>query len=244
MCYKHRVQRRPNREYYDEFAAAYEARRHHGYHALIDRLEIAATLPYARNARVLEAGCGTGMILRAIAPVARVAVGLDLSPGMLAHARARGLDVVHGSITDLPFGDGDFDLAYSFKVLAHVEQIERALTEMTRVVRPGGHVIAEFYNPWSLRGLIKRVKRPTAISAGAHDHEVYTRYDSFRDIRRHLPPALHVVDVRGVRVLTPLSAVHDVPMVGRAFAALETRAATAPLLRRLGGFMVVIAQKR
>jgi hypothetical protein len=53
-----------------------------------------------------------------------------------------------------------------------------------------------------------------------------------------------VVDVRGVRVLTPLSAVHDVPVVGRALAALETRAATTPLLRRLGGFMVVIAEKR
>ena len=35
-------ERRPNRDYYDEFAAGYEARRHHGYHAMIDRLEIAA----------------------------------------------------------------------------------------------------------------------------------------------------------------------------------------------------------
>jgi ubiquinone/menaquinone biosynthesis C-methylase UbiE len=239
------VQRRPNREYYDEFAAAYEERRHHGYHALIDRLEIAATLPYARGARVLEAGCGTGMILRAVAPVASIAVGLDLSPGMLAQAHARGLRVVHGSVTDLPFGDGEFDLAYSYKVLAHVEQIGRALGEMARVVRPGGHVIAEFYNPYSLRGLIKKVKRPTAISTvGGHDHQVYTRYDTLADARRHLPPSLHIVDVRGVRVLTPHSAAHDLPLLGRALAALESRAATAPLLRRLGGFMVVIAQKR
>jgi ubiquinone/menaquinone biosynthesis C-methylase UbiE len=239
------VQRRPNRDYYDEFAAGYEAHRHHGYHALIDRLEIAAALPYARNARVLEAGCGTGMILRAVAPVARTAVGLDLSQGMLAQARARGLQVVHGSVTDLPFGDDAFDLAYSFKVLAHVEQIERALGEMARVVRPGGHVIAEFYNPFSLRGLIKRLKRPTAISnVGGHDHQVYTRYDSFADAKRHLPPSLHVVGVRGVRVLTPHSKAHDLPLVGRALGALEARAATAPLLRRLGGFMVLVAQKR
>ena len=45
-------ERRPNQDYYDEFAAGYEKRRHHGYHALIDRLEIAATLPYASGARV------------------------------------------------------------------------------------------------------------------------------------------------------------------------------------------------
>jgi ubiquinone/menaquinone biosynthesis C-methylase UbiE len=237
-------QRRHNRDYYDEFAAGYEKHRHRGYHALIDRLEITAALPYARGARVLEAGCGTGMILKELAPVATRAVGLDVSPGMLAQARARGLAVVHGSVTDLPFADGEFDLAYSFKVLAHVERIERALAEMARVVRPGGHVIAEFYNPWSLRGLIKRLKRPTKISSNTTDDAVYTRYDSLPAIRRLLPTGLRVIDVRGVRVFTPFSGVHDVPLVGHAFAVAETRAASAPLLRHLGGFMVVTAEKR
>jgi ubiquinone/menaquinone biosynthesis C-methylase UbiE len=237
-------QRRPNQDYYDEFAAGYEKRRHHGYHALIDRLEIAAALPYASGARVLEAGCGTGLILKEIAPLAKSAVGLDLSPGMLRKARARGLRVVHGSVTDLPFGDASFDLAYSFKVLAHVERIERAMAEMARVVKPGGHVIAEFYNPWSLRGLIKRLKRPTKISTATTDDAVYTRYDSLPAVRKLLPEALRIIDVRGVRIFTPFSAVHDVPLVGHAFAAAETRAASAPLLRHLGGFMVVTAEKR
>lgn len=233
-----------NRNYYDQFAAGYEKERHHGYHALIDRLELAATLPLAAGARVLEAGCGTGMILRAVAPVARAAVGIDLSQGMLAQAHARGLQVVHGSVTDLPFADGEFDLAYSFKVLAHVERIDLAMSELARVVKPGGHVIAEFYNPYSLRGLIKRLKRPTAISESANDHQVFTRYDTLPAIKAYLPPSLRVVDVRGVRILTPTSAVHDVPLLGPAIAAMETRAATAPLLRRLGGFMVVTTQKR
>ena len=237
-------ERRDNKAYYDEFAAGYEKRRHHGYHALIDRLEVAATLPYASGASVLEAGCGTGLILKEVAPLARRAVGLDLSTGMLHKARARGLDVVHGSVTDLPFADGEFDLAYSFKVLAHVERIERAMAEMARVVRPGGHVIAEFYNPWSLRGLIKRLKPPTRISHATTDEAVYTRYDSLPSIKKHLPPSLRIVDVRGVRVFTPFSAVHDVPLVGHAFAAAEWRAASAPLLRHLGGFMVVTAERR
>jgi ubiquinone/menaquinone biosynthesis C-methylase UbiE len=237
-------QRRGNREYYDEFAAGYESERHHGYHALIDRLEIACVRPYALGKRVLEAGCGTGMILKELHGMARFAVGLDLSTGMLQKARARGLNVVHGSVTDLPFVDDEFDLACSFKVLAHVEQIERALGEMARVVRPGGIVAAEFYNPWSLRGLIKRWKPPTKISTATTDEAVYTRYDSLPAVRKHLPRELHVIDVRGVRVFTPFSAVHDVPLIGHAFAAAETRAASAPLLRHLGGFMVVTAEKR
>src|SRR5262249_23602754 len=110
-----------NRDYYDAFARTYERDRHHGYHALIDRLETDLALRYARGARVLEAGCGTGMILKEVAPHAREAVGVDLSPGMLQTARARGLRVMHASVTDLPFADGAFDVVYSFKVLAHVE---------------------------------------------------------------------------------------------------------------------------
>jgi ubiquinone/menaquinone biosynthesis C-methylase UbiE len=237
-------QRRHNRDYYDEFAAGYEKHRHRGYHAMIDRLEIAAIQPYVSGGRVLEAGCGTGLILKEVAPHAQMAVGVDLSQGMLAKARARGLNVVHGSVTDLPFGPGEFDLAYSFKVLAHVERIERALGELSRVVRPRGHVVAEFYNPWSLRGLIKRLKPPTKISTQTTDEAVYTRYDSLPAVRKLMPKELRVVDVRGVRVFTPFSAVHDVPLVGHAFAVAESRAASAPLLRHLGGFMVVIAEKR
>ncbi len=237
-------QRRGNREYYDEFAAGYEAQRHHGYHALIDRLELDAVRPYALGQRVLECGCGTGMILKELRAMARLAVGIDISPGMLAQARARGLHVVHGSITDLPFGAAEFDLACSFKVLAHVEQIERALTEMARVVRPGGHVAAEFYNPYSLRGLIKRWKRPTRISHATTDDAVYTRYDSLRAVRKLLPPSLELMDVRGVRVLTPFSAMHNLPLMGSLLAMAESRAASAPLFKNLGGFMVVIAKKR
>ena len=235
---------RSNRDYYDEFAGWYERERGHGYHDFLDEVESTIVGRYARGGRILEAGCGTGLILKQVAPLARRAVGLDLSTGMLQKARARGLDVVHGSVTDLPFGDGEFDLAYSFKVLAHVERIERAMAELARVVRPGGHVIAEFYNPWSLRGLIKRLKPPTRISTATTDEAVYTRYDSLPAVRRLLPPSLHIIDVRGVRVFTPFSAVHDVPLVGHAFAAAETRAASAPLLRHLGGFMVVTAARR
>ncbi len=232
-----------NRDYYDAFAPTYERERHHGYHALIDKLETDLALRFADGARVLEAGCGTGMILKEIAPRAKEAVGVDLSPGMLKTARARGLDVVNASVTDLPFADGSFDLVYSFKVLAHVEKIERALGELARVTRPGGHVLAEFYNPWSLRYLIKRLKRPTDISGVTHDEAVFTRYDSLSDVRRILPPTLAIRDVRGVRVVTPVSHVHRVPGLARAFEFLEWRAADAPLLKHFGGFMVVVAEK-
>ncbi len=232
-----------NRAYYNEFSARYDQHRHVGYHALIDRLETAVVEPLARGKAALEAGCGTGLILQNVQRVAARAVGVDLSPGMLSHARGRGLEVVEGSVTDLPFDDGEFDLSYSFKVLAHVEDIGRALSEMARVVRPGGHVLAEFYNPWSLRGLVKRWKPPTRIASHVDDEAVYTRYDTLDDIRGYLPRSLRLVDVRGIRVLTPVSAVHRVPVLGALLGQLEERAARTPGLRRLGGFLVTILRK-
>lgn len=233
-----------NREYYDAFAPSYERERHHGYHALVDRLETDLVLRYGRGGRVLEAGCGTGMILKEVRPHAREAIGLDLSPGMLAIARGRGLPVVRASVTDIPFPDDRFDVTYSFKVLAHVEDITRAMAEMARVTRPGGHVLAEFYNTWSLRYLVKRLKPATHIAEGTHDEHVYTRYDSLDTVRAYLPPSLEVEGVRGVRVVTPVAMVHRLPLLGPAFGWLERRAADAPGLRRLGGFLIVVCRKK
>ncbi|HEX2572238.1 MAG TPA: class I SAM-dependent methyltransferase [Polyangia bacterium] len=234
-----------NRTYYDEFSSIYEAERLHdgGYHAMIDSLEIDLALRYVPGAHVLEAGCGTGLILRRLAPVAARAVGVDLSAGMLRQAAARGLTVVQGSVTDLPFADASFDVVCSFKVLAHVEHIDRAVHELSRVTRPGGHLLLEFYNPWSLRYLVKRLKTPTRISLQATDESVYTRYDHLDAIRGYLPPGHEVVDLRGVRVVTPVSTVFKVPPVGRMFHFLETQLCDVPVMRRLGGFLIVVVRK-
>ncbi len=232
-----------NRAYYDEFAARYEDARHVGYHALIDRLEVDLVRRYGEGARVLEAGCGTGLILDQVARFAHTAVGIDLSPGMLGKARERGLRVANASVTHLPFADASFDVAYSFKVLAHVEAIGDALREMARVVRPGGHVLAEFYNTRSLRYLVKRLKPATPISERTTDEAVYTRYDSLDDIRAYLPRELELVDLRGVRIFTAISHLHRVPLLGPWLSELETRAADAPILRGLGGFLIVVLRK-
>ncbi len=233
-----------NRAYYDEFAERYDDARDAGYHALVDRLEVELVERYGTGARVLEAGCGTGLLLEKVGRFAARAVGMDLSPGMLAKAHARGLTAVHASIEALPFADDAFDLAYSFKVLPHVAEIGAALAELARVVRPGGHVLAEFYNTRSLRYLVKRMKPPTAISDRTADDAVYTRYDSIDDIRGYLPPSLRLVDQRGVRIFTPVSHAHRVPLLGPLLGELEARAADHPLLRGFGGFLIVVLQKQ
>jgi ubiquinone/menaquinone biosynthesis C-methylase UbiE len=233
-----------NRAYYDDFAAWYERERGRGYHRMLDDLEVETVERYGRGLRVLEAGCGTGLLLARVARFAAGAAGVDISGKMLAQARARGLEVAQGSVTALPFADRSFDLTYSFKVLPHVEEIAVALAEMARVTRPGGYVLAEFYNPRSLRYLVKRLKPPSPVSARTHDEAVFTRYDTLRQIRDHLPPALEWVTLRGVRIVTPVSHVHRVPGLGRLLRAAEGALSDVPLVRSLGGFLITVTRRR
>jgi SAM-dependent methyltransferase len=151
--------------------------------------------------------------------------------------------VAQASITSLPFADASFDVVCSFKVLAHVQPIAEAVAELSRVTRPGGHLVLEFYNPHSLRGLVKWLKPPTAISHRVDDEAVFTRYDSLADIERFLPPGHAIVDLRGVRVLTPAAAFFALAPVGRMMGFLEHKACDTPGLRRLGGFLIAVVRK-
>jgi ubiquinone/menaquinone biosynthesis C-methylase UbiE len=233
-----------NRTYYDDFSGWYERERHQPYHRMLDDLEVGLVERYGAGKDVLEVGCGTGLILHRVAGFARRAAGVDLSGGMLGKAAERGLAVAQASATALPVADASFDVAYSFKVLAHVQDIRTAMAEMARVVRPGGWVLAEFYNTRSLRRLIKAMKQPTAISASTDDEAVYTRYDSADDIRGYLPSSLRWVTSRGIRIVTPAAQVLRVPVVGRLVRRAEEALADAPVARELGGFLVVCAQKQ
>jgi len=231
-----------NRSYYDEFAAAYEARRRpndpHGYHALIDDLEIEIVERYATNESVLECGCGTGLLLERIARFAKRAQGIDLSPGMLDKARERGLDVREASVTAIPFPDASFGVTCSFKVLAHVEDIRRALSEMARVTKPGGIVLAEFYNPYSFRGFMKRAMPAGRVSNKTRESAVYTRFDPPWSIARLAPEGTRLEARYGVRIVTPAAAFMRVPVLRAILPRLERRLAPTPA-SFLAGFHVV-----
>src|ERR1700679_1426780 len=115
-----------NRAYYDDFAGWYERERHLPYHRMLDDLEVGLVERYGTGKDVLEVGCGTGLILHRAAQFARTARGIGLSAGMLAQAAARGLPVVQASATELPIATASVDVAYSFKVLAHIPDITGA----------------------------------------------------------------------------------------------------------------------
>ena len=230
-------------DYYDEFSDWYELERHHGYHAMLDRLELDVVRPLAKGKDVLEVGAGTGLIMEGLKESANRQVGLDISSGMLKAAVGRGFEVVQGSATDLPFENEQFDLAYSFKVLAHVPDIKEALQEMSRVLRPGGYLVAEFYNAYSIRRLAKLLGGPGKISEQSTEAEVYTRWDTPDEIESYLPGDVTFEGWRGVRVFTPAAVAFKVPLAETVLPKLEAMALASPLAR-FGGFLIAVCRKR
>jgi SAM-dependent methyltransferase len=111
----------------------------------------------------LDAGCGIGMMTREFRASGLRVCGTDISAARLAEAqRLTGLPLlVDGRVSDgehlaeasvdrLPYGDGDFDGAYSSSVLEYVPSLERALSELHRVVRKDGHLVFNLPNAFSL----------------------------------------------------------------------------------------------
>jgi len=105
--------------------------------------------------RVLDACCGTGdFAIEAERRGARV-VGLDFSEPMLERARRKSgtIEWVQGDALALPFGDGEFDAATVGFGVRNLEDLERGLGELLRILRPGGHVaVLEITRP---RGLLR-----------------------------------------------------------------------------------------
>jgi ubiquinone/menaquinone biosynthesis C-methylase UbiE len=89
--------------------------------------------------RILDVGCGKGRFARVFheqEPGAEL-WGLDISEAMLKYV-PEGIRTRAGSMTELPFEDSFFDHAYATESLEHAVEIEKAVSEICRVVKPGG----------------------------------------------------------------------------------------------------------
>jgi demethylmenaquinone methyltransferase / 2-methoxy-6-polyprenyl-1,4-benzoquinol methylase len=127
---------------------------------------ITAEAVVAPGDEVLDACCGTGDLAIADARAGGRVTGLDFSEPMLARARrkAPGLTWVRGDLLAVPFEDGHFDAATVGFGVRNVEDLDRALSELRRVLRSGGRlavleitqpqgVHAPFYRVWFDKGV-------------------------------------------------------------------------------------------
>src|SRR3989344_2227073 len=117
---------------------------------------------YGSGLAILDAGCGTGLLSKRLSRFGKV-VGLDASDEALAFAKARGVTLKKGSVENLPFKDGSFNLVVSVDVIYHnsIKSDLSAIKEFFRVLKPEGI-------------LIMRVPANKWLSL-AHDRHVHTR---------------------------------------------------------------------
>ena len=109
---------------------------------------------------LVDMGTGTGRMLELFAPRFRRGIGLDLSPAMLAYARAKleraGLthaQVRQGDINDLPLGDQTADAVVMHQILHFLSDPQRAVREAARVLAPGGKLLIVDFAPHALEFL-------------------------------------------------------------------------------------------
>lgn len=142
--------------------------------------------------RVLEVGCGMGNFAERVARETRAEViATDLSPRMVELAQERGLDARVADVESLPFADGEFDCAVANAMLYHVEHLDRALSELARVLEPGGRLVAvtigagHMGEVWRLVGY-RRPDRPFSRENGSEQLARHFRGVERRDVDAEL----------------------------------------------------------
>lgn len=98
----------------------------------------------------LDAGCGTGRYSKLLHDLGHTIVGVDLSKDMLRKAKMSNKQIkyVEGNLEKLPIENNSMDLAISALALTHLQDIETSISELTRTVKTGGHVIISDIHPW------------------------------------------------------------------------------------------------
>ena len=139
--------------------------------------------------RLLDLGCGPGLLLEAARARGVSAWGIDLAGVALRMARARvpSAQLLLGSAERLPCADASFDLLTCIGVLERVFDRPRALAEMVRVLRPGGRLCVMVRNSDSLSWRLRR-------AFGRQDHRSHQDAASLEEWRAQFERAGFVVD--------------------------------------------------
>jgi SAM-dependent methyltransferase len=209
--------------------------------------------------QVLEVGCGSGIAAQLFAEAGAIVTAVDLTPWAVETTRARldafGLDgeVLEADGEHLPFADDSFDLVFSWGVIHHTSDMDRALGELVRVCRPGGRLVLMVYHRRSLFFVVYRGFQrflPLARGLGLHfegarageTEGLIARHFTIDELREKLGRA-GLVDVRILPYgqdaeLLPLPRRIRLPITER----LPERVKD-PILRRLGHQLGATARK-
>lgn len=94
--------------------------------------------PFRQTNRLLDVGCGSGVLLEAARDAGWEAEGVEVSRPAVEHIRERGFKVFHGELSEARYPDGYFDVVTATELLEHVPDPQALVAEVTRILRRGG----------------------------------------------------------------------------------------------------------
>lgn len=156
-----------------------------------------SALGNAARGRLIDVACGPGVVTAALAPSAASVVAFDATEQMLEKTKARcakagirNVEFKSGNAENLPFVDAEFDGAVTRAALHHFADPQRAISEMFRVLRPGGVAIiadvisSEDADDSRLHNAIERLRDPSHVRMlPASELQSATRRAGFRDLQ-------------------------------------------------------------
>lgn len=140
---------------------------------------VEACLGPLNKKRILEVGSDpTGRFLDFLTRSRRINDAVGINPSIQNERTSERYQLRSTDVREMPFSENEFDLILSISVFEHIQQFDRALAEMYRVLRPGGHLITEFGPIWS----------------GCWGHHLWMDYDGRNVNWRNtpLPPYAHL----------------------------------------------------
>jgi SAM-dependent methyltransferase len=188
--------------------------------------------------RYLDFACGTGRITAAVAPFAREAVGVDISPTMLAAAQQKcpGVRFVHADLTRQDVDLGTFDLVTSFRFFgnAQADLREAAMAAIARHVRPGGHLVVNSHrNPHCVGALLQTL--------GGHAHGMDLGFGKMK--RLLAANGLRVRSVRSIGTWVLMARMRTPAILEGRTGALAERMLAARLFAPVAPDCIIVAQR-
>lgn len=196
-----KVTKKRVRDFYRDFADAYDTTR---FGFLKDRVinvrqleEIRSILKNTEMHISLDAGCGSGRITRVLVNNGLLTIAMDANVTMLRQA-ARKVSSSHqsafvvGDVEHLPFRANYFDVVTCFRVMWHMVYPLQSMVELIRVTKPGGLLLVDIMNKYSLFNLY--------ISVFKKSSDVLTKSSCFRESVKFLTSnGMEIVEIKGVR---------------------------------------------
>lgn len=211
--------------------------------ALLDRLAADVVLRHATGRRVLDLGHGAPAVAEWVSDRVERLTVVDA------------VDLGRGATLRVPLPEAAYDCIYSLRTLPHLghdrasseEALGSALTEVARLLSPGGIAVLGLDNARSPIGLFHGLRqlrrtldgRPLVIESPRG----LTRLDALSRVVERLPPNLSPVELHGMRVLTASPHLLSIPLLGRILCRLEWSLRDQPVIRRFAAHMLLVLRR-